>query len=289
MYRWFWLICVFTVLFSIGIVIYLEFDKRNFENSLPNVQHLVEQKQHEQHLDDTTHKVTVPSEDTVKKEVSDDYDWQSDDEAADIKADKDPWAQLSSLDADTVEDGSEEQYPPQGWWRTLDPELYAEYCRAQLIKQFSDVPQIESLADAIAVGRAKLRAYIPRTLDESIAQAEATYVLWPHEDTLRTIEHLHEIRASGQPYNPTYGPRIRPPENPVQHLEPVLLPLIKEYGELEGIRVFKTLDPHGAMELKHAMMQDAITVGETNPGYYEAKMKAIEEAFGDIDVYAPED
>ena len=175
-------------------------------------------------------------------------------------------------------------YPPSDWRKALDPALYAEYYYAQLLKQFGDVPDIETLADSLAVGKYKLKAQIPMTIDEAIAHAEASNTLWPSESTQRSIENLHEIKAAGRPYNPTYGPRLRPPPDPVEHLKPILTSLTREYGAVEGLRVLNTFDPQAAMEVKRAMIQDAETVGATTPGYYESKMKLIEQIFGDSDL-----
>lgn len=93
------------------------------------------------------------------------------------------------------------------------------------------------------------------TIDEAIAHSKAANELWPNEDTQRSIESLEKIKASGEPYRPTYGP-IRKPRDEAAHLESSVQPLIDEFGEVEGIRIFKMLDPQGAMTLKRAMLQN---------------------------------
>jgi len=270
------------VLFCIGLAVYLEIDKRNFIKSLPQPPAVEQQGQDVSRTEAAhTHKGIVQTQVSATKKRPENYDWQTDDEHAHSHTGVDPWAQLSSPDDGTAGDEPENQYPPPNWSKTRDPELYAEYYRAQLIKQFADVPQIEVLADALATGKFKLRAQIPMTIDEAIAHAEASYTLWPDEDTLSSIENLHARKASGRPYNPTYGARVRPPADPFRHLEPIVTPLIEQFGEVEGIRLLKTLDPQTALEVKRGLLHDARTVGATNPEYYEEKMKQIEAIFGD--------
>ena len=281
-----WLVFAITVLFCIGMTVYYQLAKRNFDNSLPPVPTAVAPQGHEAPPGDTSH----PHEEgthqgtSATKRVPDEDDWLPDEGHAysHTDGDVDSWAQLGSPEDNDTAD-AEEPYPPSDWWKALDPALYAEYYYAQLLKQFGDVPDIETLADSLAVGKYKLKAQIPMTIDEAIAHAEASNTLWPSESTQRSIENLHEIKASGRPYNPTYGPRLRPPPDPVEHLKPILTSLTREYGAVEGLRVLNTFDPQAAMEVKRAMIQDAETVGATTPGYYESRMKIIEQIFGDSD------
>ena len=75
---------------------------------------------------------------------------------------------------------------PLQWWTTEDPILRAEYFRAQLIKQFGDIPQVHTVADhelKVAMGI----PWVPREV--FIAFLEAQYHLWPHPTTLRTLEN----------------------------------------------------------------------------------------------------
>ena len=282
-----WLVFAITVLFCIGMTVYYQIAKRNFDNSLPPVPTAVAPQGHEAPPGDTSH----PHEEgthqgtSAAKRVPDEDDRLTDEGHAHSHTDGDVdlWAQLGSPEDNDTAD-AEEPYPPLNWAETLDPALYAEYYYAQLLKQFGDVPDIETLADSLAVGKYKLKAQIPMTIDEAIAHAEASNTLWPNESTQRSIENLHEIKASGRPYNPTYGSRLRPPPDPVEHLKPILTSLTRDYGVVEGLRVLNTFDPQAAMEVKRAMIQDAETVGATTPGYYESKMKLIEHIFGDSDL-----
>lgn len=62
------------------------------------------------------------------------------------------------------------------WYKTTDPELYTRYFRAQLLKQFGDIPEVHILADTTL----KIRQNMPLTQEEYIADLEAQYTLWPN-------------------------------------------------------------------------------------------------------------
>ncbi len=279
-----WLVFAITVLFCIGMTVYYQIAKRNFDNSLPQVPTAVAPQGDEAPPGDTSH----PHEETrqeasATKRVPDDYDWRTDEGHAHSHTDThgDPWTQLSSPEDDMLAEESEEPYPPLNWPDTLDPALYAEYYRAQIMKQFSDVPAIDRLADTLAAGKLKLRAQIPMTLDEALAYNEALNALWPDTDTQRSIAAIKERIATGRSYQDA---PIKIGGDRLQHLEPVVVPLIEQHGVKEGLRLFKTLDPRGAMALKRAMIREAAIIGETTPGYYESRMQVIEQLFGDSDL-----
>lgn len=279
-----WLVFAITVLFCIGMTVYYQIAKRNFDNSLPQVPTAVAPQGDEAPPGDTSH----PHEETrqgasATKRVLDDDDWRTDEGHAHSHTDThgDPWTQLSSPEDDMLDEESEEPYPPLNWPDTLDPALYAEYYRAQIMKQFSDVPAIDRLADTLAAGKLKRRAQIPMTLDEALAYNEALNALWPDRDTQRSIAAIKERIATGRSYQDA---PIKIGGDRLQHLEPVVVPLIEQHGVKEGLRLFKTLDPRGAMALKRAMIREAEIIGETTPGYYESRMQVIEQLFGDSDL-----
>ena len=75
---------------------------------------------------------------------------------------------------------------PLEWWTTEDLVLRVEYYRAQLIKQFGDIPQVHTVADhelKVAMGI----PWVPREV--FIAFLEAQYHLWPHPTTLQALEN----------------------------------------------------------------------------------------------------
>ena len=278
-----WLVFAITVLFCIGMTVYYQIAKRNFDNSLPPVPMAVAPQGHEAPPGDTSH----PHEEgthqgtSAPKRVPDEDDWLTDEGHAHSHNDGevDSWAQLGSPeDDDTLDEESEEPYPPLDWPDTLDPALYAEYYRAQIMKQFSDVPDIDRLANILAAGKLKLRAQIPMPFDEALAYNEALNELWPDADTQRSIAAIKDRITTGQSYQDRPMKRVR---DPLQHLEPIVVPLVEQHGVKEGMRRFKILDPQGAMELKRTMTRQAEIIGATTPGYYESKMKFIEQIFGD--------
>ena len=281
-----WLVFAITVLFCIGMTVYYQIAKRNFDNSLPQVPTAVAPQGHEAPPGDTSHlrEEGTHQETSATKGVPDGDDRRTDEGHVHSHndGDVDPWwAQLSSPEDDMLDEESEEPYPPRNWQETLDPALYAEYYRAQIMKQFRDVPDIDRLADILAAGKLKLRAQIPMTLDEALAYNEALNELWPDADTRRSIAAIKDRITTGQSYQDRPMKRVR---DPLQHLEPIVVPLIKQHGVKEGMRRFRILDPQGAMELKRTMIRQAEIIGETIPGYYESRMKIIEQIFGDSDL-----
>jgi hypothetical protein len=116
------------------------------------------------------------------------HDWR-DDSAFDSSQHKtDPWKTLDAEETGTeTTNGSDvENDLPQDWYKTQDPELYAEYFRAQLIKQFGDIPEVHILADTTL----KIRQNMPLTQEEYIADLEAQYALWLDERTLQVLERV---------------------------------------------------------------------------------------------------
>ena len=278
-----WLVFTITVLFCIGMTVYYQLAKRNFDNSLPQVPTAVAPQGDEAPPGDISHphEEGTHQETSATERVPDEDDWLTDEGHAYSHTNVDVdlwWAQLSSPEDGMLDEESEEPYPPLNWPETLDPALYAEYYRAQIMKQFSDVPDIDSLADILAAGKLKLRAQIPMPLDEALAYNEALNELWPDADTQRSIAAIKDRITTGQSYQDRPMKRVR---DPLQHLEPIVVPLVEQHGVKEGMRRFKILDPQGAMELKRTMTRQAEIIGATTPGYYESKMKFIEQIFGD--------
>ncbi len=247
---------VAVLVFCVGLAVYLQVDKRQFSGRIAAPQ-TVERHDHNTLPAEASHTGDEGSQTgAADSKKSPEASWLHDDGAAHTHGDVDPWtALIFKEDEEAAADEEGEPYPPSRWYETTDPALYAEYKRAQLIKQFSDVPGIEELAEAIAVGTYKMMAEIPETIDEALAHVRATNELWPHPDTQRTIESLEEIKASGRPYNPTFGPIVKPVD-PSPRFKAILQPLLEEFGEVEAMRIFKRLDPQAAMEFKQLLLQD---------------------------------
>ena len=94
-------------------------------------------------------------------------------------------------------DAVEDTYPPRDWHKTEDPELYAEYFRAVLIKKFGDIPPVHIVVEDAR----KMMLGLPQTYDEFIATLEATYQLWPNEANRRALEHFRKRKAEGVQIN----------------------------------------------------------------------------------------
>ncbi len=247
---------VAVLAFCVGLAVYLQVDKHQFSSRLP-APPPADQHDHDTPPAEASHTGEEDSQTGVTDpKKPPEASWLHDDGAPHTHGDVDPWtALIFKEDEEAAADEEGEPYPPPRWYETTDPALYAEYNRVSLIKQFSDVPGIEELAEAIAVGTYKMMAEIPQTIDEALAHVRASNALFPDVDTQRTIEYLEEIKASGRPYKPTYGPIVKPVDEGAR-FKPILQPLIGEFGFVEAIRIFKRLDPEGAMEFKRILHQD---------------------------------
>ncbi len=92
--------------------------------------------------------------------------------------------------------------PPQ-WLHTEDPVLRAEYFRAELVKQYGDIPQVQIISDDSlkhAIGwTLGIRWYVGAP-GEDVAYLEALYDLWPDETLRRLLEEARE-HANAPTYN----------------------------------------------------------------------------------------
>ena len=122
---------------------------------------------------------------------SSEYNWR-DDDAFDVTPPKsDPWKQTHPESETT--DLADDTYPPQGWYKTEDPELRAEYFYAQLLKQFGDIPEVHIVGEyGLNVAKG-----VPQTLGEIENHLEANYYLFPNEKNKKAIEDFQEMKALG--------------------------------------------------------------------------------------------
>ena len=233
-----------AVLFAIGCIVYVQFDKQHptedMESLRPLSPTLLDTPKAEdtqaQPAEPVTDGDVAPAENRGKS-----YDWLNDDAEVPHRhnTNTDPW-QVSSEQTDTAEVDTEatdtaDVYPPIGWHRTTtDPDQYTEYFRAQLIKQFGDVPQAAILAE----GNTKVRFQIPMTLDEKIEHLEAMNDLFPHPKTAASIEFWKEWRASGRTFEANYGPAQLPTDDFLDAKT-----FVERYGWEEGLAKFKEAHP----------------------------------------------
>lgn len=124
------------------------------------------------------------------------YDWREDNGLDLPRPEEDLWKHTYTHGdgAESTDNGDKETYPPQDWYNTEDPALYIQYLRAQLIKQFGDIPQVHIFVE----WREKRKQGIPiRNAEEYITFLEAQYYLWPSATTLHTLETLRNEKANG--------------------------------------------------------------------------------------------
>ena len=86
---------------------------------------------------------------------------------------------------------------PPDWPNTENTALYIKYYRAQLLKQFGDIPQVHIVVNH----ERKKKEGMPITQDEFIAYLEALYHLWPSEQTLHTLERHRRLKADKEQVN----------------------------------------------------------------------------------------
>ena len=122
---------------------------------------------------------------------------------------------------------------PHHWIHTEDRILFAEYYRAQLIKQFGDIPQVHTVAKMElkhAIGAAIGIRWFKLKPGEHIAYLEALYHLWPTENHRWTLENARKEEAE-----PTYE-ELRE-QNPELWAQLELEQLIEEHGDTPQTRI----------------------------------------------------
>ena len=116
---------------------------------------------------------------------------------------------------------------PRHWIHTEDRILFAEYYRAQLVKQFGDIPQVHTVATQElkhAIGAAIGIPWFKAKPGEHIAYLEALYHLFPTESHRQTLENARKDAAK-----PTYG-ELRE-KNPELWAQLERERLIEEHGD----------------------------------------------------------
>lgn len=121
---------------------------------------------------------------------TDKYDWLNGNAPTPMPSKKDPWKQTKPIDETTPVD--DETYPPRDWHKTEDPELYATYYYAQLLKQFGDIPEVHIIGEH----RLNKARRIPTTLGKLEVYLEAMYSLFPVEENKVALDKFQEIKAS---------------------------------------------------------------------------------------------
>ncbi len=196
---------IVLVLLIAGFQIYFEVAKKDFDKSLPQVPEPVEQQNESARskpLDvedaEESSKETGVAEGaaaaadtsvhphTHEDDADVDVDWRDDTQHSHTH-EVEPWPQIHSHESEEAEGP-----PPKVWFEIADPYERAEARRAQLIKQFGDIPAVHTNVDISL----KLQLGEVITLDEEIALYEATYSLWPHEETLKSLKSAQADKAA---------------------------------------------------------------------------------------------
>lgn len=128
---------------------------------------------------------------------------------------------------------------PPDWYTTEDPILRAEYLRAQLVKQFGDIPQVHTVAE----WHLKAPMGITRVpIDEYIAFLEAQLHLWPSDVTRRTLENARNRQKNTPELSPQSKNDQLQTENPQLWAERERERLIQEHGDIPQVHIIVDYD-----------------------------------------------
>ncbi|MYA69738.1 hypothetical protein F4Y19_06560 [Candidatus Poribacteria bacterium] len=147
------------------------------------------------HRGDDPHSVELRSQKAESTTTDDRQDWRDNATFDSTRSKTDPWEQPHperEVTKDTIEN-TNQTYPPPNWHTTEDPILRAEYLRAQLVKQFGDIPQVHTVAE----WHLKMRQETPPTHEEYIEFLQAQLHLWPSAATRCTLERNQKLKAAG--------------------------------------------------------------------------------------------
>ena len=115
---------------------------------------------------------------------------------------------IEDLPADDDIEGLYNLGIPRSWYKIKDPVLYTKYFRAQLLRQFGNIPEIHIVADMTL----KERQWIYPTHDEYITYLKARYRLWRDQGTLESLQDERRRKAEGKPFALIYA------DAPVEHI-----------------------------------------------------------------------
>ena len=139
------------------------------------------------HEDGTWHADTEDTTEPTNRKVGD--DWLNDRTIDSTVPKNDTWKQATPTNVSV--DAQDDTYPPEDWHKTEDPELYATYFYAQLLKQFGDIPEVH------IIGEYRLNKVkgIPTTLGKFESYLEAMYKVFPSEENKESLDRLQKLKA----------------------------------------------------------------------------------------------
>lgn len=135
---------------------------------------------------------------------------------------------------------------PRHGIHTADPVLRAEYHRAQLIKQFGDMPQVQIVANwelKGAIASTMEMPWFPLKDGEYIAYLEALYHLWPTEN------HRHLLETARKSENEPTDAELRE-KNPEVWAQLERKRLIEEHGDTPHTRIVADFHQKLALDLR---------------------------------------
>lgn len=218
-----------VILACVGWVLYLEHDKQEFLNSLPQVPSpaveepiqteppsgdSVQQAEFEVKITKTDVSESVVEQDERAADVSEHYDWRTEGDAehydrrterdaernngvADhthAAQDVDPWQEMKTRQEREAR-GTLITHPDE-----MEPDALIDAIHHQLVERFGDIPPVHTFTEL----KRKQAKRIPLTLDEMITYREAQLHLFPHENTRKSLEFLREIKVSGAKFEMVY-------------------------------------------------------------------------------------
>ncbi len=239
---------VAVLVFCVGLAVYLQVDKHQFSSRLP-APPPAEQHDHDTPPAEASHTGDEGSQmGAADSKQSPEASWLHDDSSVHTHGDVDPSTSLIFTEDEEAADEEGEPYSSPEWSDMSDPALFAEYYRSLLIEQFSHVPGIEELAEKIAAQTYNIMTENP----EITVHVRASSEILPNSDTRRTTVYVDWVEGSGEP---SFGPIVEQVDEGAR-FEPIVRPLVEEFGFVEAIRIYKMLDPQGAMEFKRILHQD---------------------------------
>ena len=136
---------------------------------------------------------------------------------------------------------------PQSWYLIKDPVLYTKYFRAQLLRQFGNIPEIHIVADMTL----KERQWIYPTRDEYITYLRALYRLFPDPgDAEKPARRNTAGRPRGKPFALIYVDA--PAEHIIKRLEEIYQRKLSREEALLEVAIIKgdgrTLEAFGWKE-----------------------------------------
>ena len=245
---------IFTVLIAVGSV-YLHLDTKRFIEELPTVsksipKDAVRVESSDQHDPDDR---TAESEAQPKKNGV--PAWQDDaasnrDEHGHTHTD-DPWAEFLTQDTETqVTEGTPKENAESKQFDPNDPYHVHELTLKAYLKEYGDVPEIYIVAD----GSLKLSLGEKMTPEEKLTFMEATYYLYPHPATQRSIEMQKLIIAGDiDTLMARYPPMQPESEQPFIDVEP----FFQGDNKVEGFRRLRAANPKRAAEFEAFIISEA--------------------------------